>query len=290
MPRIPQEVRDSDFVISEQIEAVKTVSCYSHVKMEVGMSKDTIRQFANLLSVVLALIVNVLASTLPLNGQNTGEISDRFQVFFVPAGYVFAIWGVIYIGWIAFTIFQYLPAQKENPRLRELGYWFVLSGVFNAAWLFCWHYNLFGLSVLVMLALLGTLIASYLKLDVGRAAVSSAEKWAVDVPFSVYLGWISVATVANITSWLYSINWNGFGISPQVWAVIMLFVASLVGVLMALYRKDSGYLFVFVWAFAGIAVKQSAEPLVANAAWVTTVIMFGFALYSIIQRWRMKTG
>lgn len=252
------------------------------------MSKDTLRQSANLLSVILALVVNVLASALPLNGQNTGEISDRFQVFFVPAGYVFAIWFLIFIGWIAFAIFQFLPAQKGNPRLRNLGYWFALSGVFNAAWLFCWHYNLFGLSVLVMLILLGTLIVSYLKLDVGRAPISSAEKWTVDVPMSVYLGWISVATVANITSWLYSINWNGFGILPQVWAVIMLVVASLVGVLMALYRKDGGYLFVFVWAFAGIAVKQSAEPLVANAAWVATVIMIGFALYSIIQSRRMK--
>jgi hypothetical protein len=254
------------------------------------MSKDTLRQSANLLSVILALTVNVLASALPLNGQNTGEISDRFQVFFVPAGYVFAIWFLIFVGWIAFAIFQFLPAQKENSRLRNLGYWFALSGVFNAAWLFCWHYNLFGLSVLVMLVLLGTLIVSYLKLDVGRTAVSSAERWAVDVPMSVYLGWVSVATVANITSWLYSINWNGLGILPQVWAVIMLVVASLVGVLMAISRKDSGYLFVFVWAFAGIAVKQSAEPLVANAAWVATIIMFGFALYSIIQRWRMKTG
>jgi len=254
------------------------------------MSKDTLRQSANLLSVILALTVNVLASALPLNGQNTGEISDRFRVFFVPAGYVFSIWFLIFVGWIALAIFQFLPAQRENPRLRNLGYWFALSGVFNAAWLFCWHYNLFGLSVLVMLILLGTVIVSYLKLDVGRAAVSSAEKWAVDVPMSVYLVWISVATVANITSWLYSINWNGFGISPQVWAVIMLVVASLVGVLMAISRKDSGYLFVFVWAFAGIAVKQSAEPLVANAAWVATVIMFGFALYSIIQRRRMKTG
>jgi hypothetical protein len=101
-----------------------------------------------------------------------------------------------------------------------------------------------------------------LKLDVGRAAVSSTEKWTVDVPFSVYLGWISVATVANIISWLYSTNWNGFGITPQVWAVIIQVVASLIGVLMTLSRKDSGYLFVFVWAFAGIAVKQAVEPLV----------------------------
>src|SRR5512139_716223 len=119
------------------------------------MKKDIWRQIANILSVVLALTVNILASTLPLNGQNTGEISDRFKVFFVPAGYVFAIWGVIYIGWIAFTIYQALPAHREDARLRRLGYWFALSGVLNAAWLFCWHYSLFGLSVLVMLGLLG---------------------------------------------------------------------------------------------------------------------------------------
>ncbi len=249
------------------------------------MTKDTLRQLANALSVALALTVNILASTLPLNGQNTGEISDRFQVYFVPAGYVFSIWGLIYICWIAFSIYQFRPAQKENPRLRNLGYLlFALSGIFNAAWLVCWHYNQFGLSVLVMLTLLGLLIASYLKLNVGRASVSAAEKWNVDVPFSMYLGWVSVATVANITSWLYFVKWNGFGIAPQVWAVIMLAVASVLGVLMTSTRKDSGYVFVLVWSFIGIAVKQAAEPLVANSAWVAALIMFGLAVYSLIQR------
>ena len=99
------------------------------------MSKDTIRQYVNLLSVILALVVNILASTLPLNGQNTGEISDRFQVYFVPAGYVFAIWGVIYMGWIAFIIFQFQASQKRSARLRRLGYLFAISNVANAAWL-----------------------------------------------------------------------------------------------------------------------------------------------------------
>ena len=107
--------------------------------MEAILSKDFLRQFSNLISVILALTVNVLASALPLNGQNTGEISDRFQVFFVPAGYVFTIWFLIFVGWIAFAIFQFLPAQKDNQRLRNLGYWFALSGVFNAAWLFLWR-------------------------------------------------------------------------------------------------------------------------------------------------------
>lgn len=254
------------------------------------MSKETVRQLANALSVVLALTINILAASLPLNGQNTGEISDRFEVFFVPAGYVFAIWSIIYIGWIAFAIYQLLPSQKENPRLQKLGYWFALSGVFNAAWLFCWHYNLFGLSVLVMLALLATLIVSYLKLNVGRVSVSAVEKWSVDIPFSVYLGWISVATIANITDYLYFIGWNGFGIDPQAWAAIMLVVASLVGAGMAFSRQDAGYLFVFVWAFAGIALKQAAAPLVAYSAWAATLFALGLAVTSLVQRRRSQSA
>jgi hypothetical protein len=255
--------------------------------METIVNKDTLRQLANALSVVIALTVNILASTLPLNGQNTGEISDRFQVYFVPAGYVFAIWGIIYIGWIAFSIYQFRADQKESPRLRKLGYVFAISGIFNAAWLFCWHYNLFGLSVLVMLTLLGLLIAGYLKLNVGRTPVSAAEKWSVDVPFSVYLGWISVATVANVTDYLYFINWTGFGLAPQAWAVVMLVVACLLGLLMTVTRRDSGYVFVLVWSFAGIAQKQADTALVANSAWVATLFMLGLAIYSIIQRRHM---
>jgi benzodiazapine receptor len=264
------------------------MSLYNPFTLEENMPKDSYRQAANILSVVLALGVNILASTLPLNGQNTGEISDRFQVYFVPAGYVFAIWGIIYIGWIAFAVYQSLPAQKESPRLRKLGYLFALSGLFNAAWLFCWHYNQFGLSVLVMLTLLGFLIAGYLKLNVGRVSVRNAEKWCLDIPFSVYLGWITVATVANITDYLYFIGWDGFGILPQVWAVIMLIVASLLGLIMAFTRGDSGYLFVLVWSFAGIAVKQVSMPLVANSAWVAALVALGMAIFSIVKRPRVS--
>jgi len=248
------------------------------------MSKDTLRQFANLFSVILALTVNFLASTLPLNGQNTGEISDRFKVFFVPAGYVFAIWSVIFLSWIAFTIYQFLPAHKEDPRVRRLGYLFALSGVANAAWLFCWHYNQFGLSVLVMLSLLGLLIASYLRLDVNRTPASRGERWCVDIPFSLYLGWITVATVANITSWLYYIQWSGWGLSPQVWAVVMLAAASLIGLAMALTRRDAAYLFVLVWSFVGIALKQAATPLVAMSAWIAALFALALAVYCLFNR------
>jgi hypothetical protein len=248
------------------------------------MTRDTIRQFANLITAILALTVNVLATTLPLNGQDTGEISDRFQVYFVPAGYVFSIWGLIYLGWIAFIIFQFLPSQKESPRLRRLGYLFALSNLANAAWLFCWHYNQFGLSVIVMLLLLGLLIASYLVLDVNRTRVTRTEYWSVDVMFSVYLGWITVATVANITDWLYFVGWDGFGIPAQVWAVIMLVVASLLGLAMAVTRRDASYIAVLVWAFIGIAVKQASAPMVSVSAWIAAGLMLMLAIFSLVRR------
>jgi hypothetical protein len=246
--------------------------------------KDTLRQITNLVTVLLALAVNILASTLPLNGQNTGEISDRFQVYFVPAGYVFAIWGIIYIGWIAFVIFQFRPSQKESPRLRRLGYLFAASNIANAAWLFAWHYNLFGLSVLIMLILLTLLIASYLRLDVNRSRASGGERWSVDVPFGIYLGWITVATVANVTDWLYLVEWNGVGIAAPTWAVIMIAVASLVGLAMALTRRDAAYLFVLVWSFIGIAVKQTPAPGVVLAAWIAAGLMLVLAGYSLLRK------
>ena len=250
------------------------------------MKSDLTRQFANLLGALVALAVNVLAVALPLNGKNTADISNQFPVYFVPAGYVFSIWGIVYLGWIAFVIFQFLPSQRQTPRLRSLGYLFALSCLFNAAWLFCWHYEVFGLSVLVMLCLLATLIASYLRLNVGRGRVSAAEKWCVDIPFSIYLGWITVATVANISDWLYSVRWNGFGLDPQIWALIMLTVATLIGLTVALTRQDSGYLFVLVWAFIGIGIKQSAATLVAATAFVAAVFALLLALISIVQRRR----
>jgi hypothetical protein len=250
------------------------------------MNKDSLRQLTNVLSVILALAVNALAVLLPLNGQDTSEISDRLPTYFTPAGYVFSIWSVIFIGWIAFAIYQALPAQRENPRLRNLGYLFALSNIFNAAWLFCWHYNYFGLSVLVMLILLGLLIASYLALNVAKTSVEGIEKWVVDIPFSIYLGWISVAMIANIATWLVSIQWDGFDIAPQVWAVIMIAVAAVLGILMTFTRRDSGYVFVLAWAFAGIAIKQADQLLVANVAWVAAALALGMAIFSIVQHRR----
>jgi uncharacterized membrane protein (UPF0136 family) len=224
------------------------------------------------------IVVNILANALPLNGLNTGEISDRFDIFFVPAGYVFSIWGLIYLGLIAYIIFQALPAQRTNPRLAAVGGLFVLSCVANIAWLFFWHYEQFNLTLPAMLVILGCLIAIYLRLGIGRTQVGAAEKWCVRVTFSVYLGWITVATIANTTQWLYFLNWSGWGISAAAWAVIMLAIATLVGGLMSFTRRDVAYSLVLGWAFAGIAIKHADVALVSGAAWTATALVLALML------------
>jgi hypothetical protein len=239
--------------------------------------KDTLRQIVVVLSVLLTLVVNILANALPLNGLNTGQISDRFQVYFVPAGYVFSIWGLIYIGLIAYAVYQALPSQRQNPRLRAVGWWAVLAGLANSAWIFLWHYEQFPLTLVAMLALLFSLIVIYLRLGIGRTQVPPAETWAVRLPFSVYLGWITVATVANVTSLLDYLNWDGLGLSPVVWMWIVLAAVLVISVLMSFTRRDVAYTLVILWALAGIAVKHAAVPAVAIPTWIT----FGLVALSL---------
>jgi benzodiazapine receptor len=250
------------------------------------MRKDTLRQLVVVMAVIATIGLNGLANALPLNGLTTGEISDRFQVYFVPAGYVFSIWGLIYLALGAYAVYQALPAQRENPRLRHIGYLFVLSCLANVAWLFLWHYEQFVWTVIAMLGLLLSLIAIYLRLGIGRTQVPPAERWLVHVPFSIYLGWITVATVANVTSFLDSVNWGAWGIQPAVWAVLMLVVGAAIASVVGLTRGDVAYMLVIVWAFVGIAVKHVATPLVATAAWATTGIVAVMLIASVLIRRR----
>lgn len=247
--------------------------------------KEKWLRLANLIGVVVTIAINVLANALPLGGNTTGELSDRFQVYFVPAGYVFSIWGLIYLALIVFAVYQILPAQRENARLQRIGCLFVLSCLANCAWIFLWHYELFPWTLIAMFVLLLSLIAIYLRLGIGRSRVSRAETWCVRVPFSIYLGWVTVATVANVTSVLDFVRWGGWGINAVAWAVIMLLVATLIGCAVAITRGDVAYVLVLVWAFIGIAVKQIRTPLVwisaALAALLLLLMAFvGFALHS----------
>jgi len=234
------------------------------------MKRDTVRQTVNVLALIGMVVLNGLANALPFNGLTTGEVSDRFEVYFVPAGYVFSIWGLIYVALAAFAVYQALPSQRDNPRLRGIGYLFAFSAVANVGWLFFWHYELFTLTIVAMVTLLLLLIAIYLRLGIGRTSVPASEKWFVRLPFSIYLGWVTVATIANATSLLDFLNWGGWGISPEAWTVIMLAVATGLTAAVTFTRGDLAYGAVIVWAFAGIAVKHTGTPVVAATAWVAT--------------------
>jgi len=249
------------------------------------MNKDTVRQVLVLLSVIATIIVNGLATALPINGKTTGEISDSFDVFFVPAGYVFSIWGLIYVGLIAYAIYQLLPAQSQNADLRGISALFVLSSLANIAWIFLWHYEFFPLTVVAMTILLLCLIGIYLRLGIGRRKVSTGMRWFVHLPFSIYLGWITVATIANVTSLLDYWNWSGWGISAEAWTVIMLAIATVVGGLVSFRRGDIAYAAVLVWAFAGIAIKHSDNVVVSAAAWTAVVVTI---IFLIIGYWRLR--
>jgi len=230
--------------------------------------KNAIRQISVVVVLLATIVINVLANALPINGLGTGTISDKFQVYFVPAGYVFSIWGIIYIGLIAYAVFQALPSQKTNPRMQTTGWWVVLGGLANSAWIFLWHYLKFVATLGAMLILLGTLIIVFLQLGINRFKVSTGELWAVRVPFSIYLGWITVATIANVTDVLDYLNWNRFGISDATWMLIVLGAVVLISGLMNFLRKDIAYTLVLLWALAGIAFKFPSEGVVTVATWV----------------------
>jgi translocator protein len=173
------------------------------------------RQVLNVLAFILVVAVNGLANSLPINNQTTGAVSDKYPVLFTPAGYVFSIWGLIYLGLLAFVIYQALPGQRNNPRLERVGYWFFWSCIFNSIWIFLWHYELMLWSVLVMGGLLVSLIMVYLRLETGRSRVAAVEMFLARLPFSIYLGWISVATIANVSVLLFTLGWDGIGLVEQ---------------------------------------------------------------------------
>jgi hypothetical protein len=250
---------------------------------ETIMNKDVLRQTIIVILVLATIAVNGLANALPLNGLTTGEISDRFEVYFVPAGYVFSIWGLIYLGLIGYAIYQALPSQRQNTRLRSIASLFALASFANMAWLFLWHYEQFVGTLVAMLLLLLCLIAIYLRLGIGRGRVSLAETWLVRLPFSIYLGWISVATVANVTSLLDYLNWDGLGLNPELWMIVVLALVVILTSIVSFSRKDLAYVLVILWALAGIAIKHASVLVVASATWVSFGLVGILFIYSLLR-------
>jgi benzodiazapine receptor len=240
----------------------------------VTLVKANLLRLGNIVAYVVTLVVNSLAgSSTLLNGRTTAAVSDAYLTLVTPAGYVFSIWGVIYLLLGAFVVFQVLPNQKDQPYQKQIGALFILSSLFNIVWLFLWQYDYITLSVIVMFAFLATLIAIYVRLGIGKTKASLKENLLVRLPFSVYLGWITIATIANVSAALVSVSWDGFGLSPQTWAILVLAVAAVITLAVIVTRKDVAYSLVVIWALAGIAVKQSLYPDIVLTAEVAIVIV-----------------
>jgi len=242
-------------------------------------------QIANASAFIATVIVNLLANALPLNGKTTAAISDSYPTLVTPAGYVFSIWGVIYTLLFVFIVFQALPKQKEEPFLRKISFLFVLSNVMNISWLFLWHYEQITLSVIPIFVLLASIIAIYLRLDIGRSKVSRKERLRVHLPFSVYLGWITIASIADVAAALTAINWDGWGIDGVTWAILVIIIALIVDLTIVIKRRDIAYSLVIIWALTGIIVKQAeTQSIVITASISAIIIVIALILMKLKER------
>jgi hypothetical protein len=204
----------------------------------------------------------------------------------VPAGYVFSIWGLIYLGLLAYALYQLRPSSQDEQRLARIDWWFPLSCAANIGWLFLWHYEQFPLTLPAMFGLLACLLLIYTRLGIGIAPTSRLSFWTVNATFSLYLGWISVASIANVGQVLDFMGWDGWGIAPEMWTLTMLIVAAGLTTLMAIMRGDIIYLLVIIWATIGIAIKQSPTPIVAITAWSVAGYAAFMLLIAYIRRRR----
>ncbi len=225
---------------------------------------------ATLIAIVATLSVNILSNFLPPAGLNIGEIANTILggVQITPANYAFAIWGLIYLGLLAYGIYQLRPTQRLDPTLRRVNLLLIIACLAQIAWVYLFTLRLFWLSVVAMLVILLSLIGAYLQLNIGTRQVSRQRRWMAQIPFSVYLGWISVATIVNIASALYISGWNGWGISAVGWTVVMLVVGAAIGAIVAIQRADVAFTLVFIWAYVAIAMRQLNNP----AIWITALV------------------
>ncbi|MBP7875948.1 tryptophan-rich sensory protein [Candidatus Woesebacteria bacterium] len=233
---------------------------------------------------VCMIAANALANILPINGNNTGEVSNAYPNLFAPASVTFSIWGIIYFLLAAYTLYQFGLFQKDwgksNAALfQKIGLFFSISSVANILWIVSWHYRFIGVSLVLMLVILFYLIkiADVLKTQ----QFSNKELFFIRAPFGIYFGWITVATIANVTTFLVSSNWNGFGLSDQVWMLIVLVVGAVIGIVRTIKDKNVFYGSVLIWAYLGILLKHTSAtefnfqyPMIINLL-IVCLISFG---------------
>ncbi|MDZ7606144.1 MAG: hypothetical protein U5K79_11290 [Cyclobacteriaceae bacterium] len=236
---------------------------------------DRIIAIANFLILAAVIIVNGMANALPINGYTTGELSDMYPNLFVPAGITFTIWGVIYLLMLVFVVFQLTEAFRRGSGSRifhAIGYWFVVAGVANISWILAWHYIHPVLSLVVMIVLLASLTIIYIHLDYLKSDFRRAEKLFVLPCFSVYLGWITVATIANTTAVLVHVGWKGGGIDHSFWTILMIAIATIMGLYLIMKKNDWLFALVIIWALLGIFIKQNAAAELHRSIIVATIV------------------
>ena len=244
--------------------------------------------FVNLAAFIAVLTINALANILPLNGIGTGDVSDLYPNLFAPAGLTFSIWGVIYLllaGFCIYGIVSIFKTSIDSSFLSEISIWFIISSLANFGWIFAWHWKKIGLSLLLMAVILASLIIIYMKL--GRTEETSRTAlFFTRLPFSIYLGWITVATIANITTFLVSLNLDSYGLSEVRWTIIVIAAAAVITGLIIMTRKDIGYSIVVVWALTGIIMKRSEANdarAVVIAAIAAIVVIAGLLILKLVK-------
>jgi benzodiazapine receptor len=241
-----------------------------------------IYQILNIITVISVILVNVLANVLPIFGVNTGQVSDAYPNFFTPAGYVFSIWFIIYLQAIIFMIYQARPSQRNESYLPKINLFYLFAGLANIAWIFVFHYSyassianppFFLASVGILLLVFLLLLIAYLRLEVGKESVARGEKLAIHLHFSVYLAWLSVASIAGIASALNLLIPGLPAETQHLATAAMLVVALLLTILMIYLRREFGFPLVVVWASIGIAAKWLAIPVIAYTAIAVAIII-----------------
>ncbi|MFS0594045.1 TspO/MBR family protein [Cytobacillus horneckiae] len=231
----------------------------------------------NLIAYLFMITMNFLANYLPLNGKTTGEISNQLQVIFTPAGYVFAIWGLIYLLTGVWVISQFVIGRKTSIYKRSFP-WFLISCILNGLWIYLWHYEQFILSIFVIAFLLISLLITY------RLIKQQSSSYLYLLPFSVYTGWVSVATIANISYTLEYYNWQAFGLSDQTWGILLLLIATVIAIIFTIREKDFIYPLVFIWAFIGIAVNNYDQyPMIVTVSISLSIVIFLNTMIQLIS-------
>lgn len=242
----------------------------------------TTQKLAVTVATAVTLVVNALSAALPLNGRTPGEISDLYPSDFTPAGYVFSIWGLIYLGLVAYTVWQWRASGTAASRAQSVAWPYVASACANVAWIFCWHWLRIGLAMLAMLVLLASLATIYARLRAAPPA-SFCERAALDATFSVYFGWICVATLANLSVLVLATGGWPPALGPAGWAMAMLAAAAAVFLGVGLRRRDPVFMAVFLWAAVGIAARESQRPAVAALAWAAAGLVAAALLYVVVR-------